>query len=71
LPVRAEDDCGASQEDSVFKNVNRIRFGLGMLVVVVASTLLLLDVIESGAAAAIGFIGIVLLSTSGKRLGQT
>ncbi len=55
----------------MLKNVNTIRFGLGMLVVVVASALLLLDVIESGAAAAIGFIGIVLLSTSGKRRGQT
>ena len=52
-------------------NVNRFRFGLGLLFVLIASALLLLDVIESGAAAVIGFIGIVLLSTSGKSRSQT
>jgi hypothetical protein len=51
----------------VFDNVNRIQFGLGLLVVLVAAALLLLDVIESGIAGGIGIIGIVLLAASGKR----
>jgi len=46
-------------------NVNRIQLGLGLLVVVIAASLLLLDVLESGAAAGLGFIGIVLISASG------
>jgi hypothetical protein len=46
-------------------NVNKIQFGLGLLVVLVAGGLLLADVLESGAAAAFGFIGIVLISASG------
>jgi hypothetical protein len=46
-------------------NVNKIQFGLGLLVVFVAASLLLLDVLESGAAIGGGFIGIVLISVSG------
>ena len=46
-------------------NVSKIRFGLGFLVVLVAASLLLLDVLESGAAIGMGFIGIVLISSSG------
>jgi hypothetical protein len=46
-------------------NVNKIQFGLGLLVVLVAAGLLLADVLESGAAAGFGFIGIVLISASG------
>ncbi len=46
-------------------NVSKIQFGLGLLVVVIAASLLLLDVLESGAAAGFGFIGIVLITASG------
>lgn len=35
-------------------NVNRIKFGMGLLVVLVAAALLLFDVLESGAAAGFG-----------------
>jgi len=49
----------------VLDNVNKVQFGLGLLVVLVAASLLLLDVLESGAAIAVGFIGIVLISASG------
>ena len=48
-------------------SVNRIQFGLGLLVVLIAAALLLLDVIESGVAIAIGLLGIILLATSGRR----
>jgi hypothetical protein len=51
----------------VFDNVNRIQFGLGLLIVLVAAALLLLDVIESGIAGGIGIVGIVLLAASGTR----
>lgn len=54
---------------SVLDNVNRLQFGLGLLVVLVAASLLLLDVIESGLAIAIGLLGIILLATSGGRRG--
>jgi hypothetical protein len=47
-------------------NVNKIQMGLGLLVVVIAAILLLLDVLESGAAAGLGFIGIVLIAGSGR-----
>ena len=46
-------------------NVNKIQFGSGMLVVLVAAGLLLTDALESGAALGLGFIGIVLISASG------
>ncbi|MDH3260160.1 MAG: hypothetical protein OEM84_04220 [Acidimicrobiia bacterium] len=46
-------------------NVNKIQFGLGLLVVLVAAGLLLADVLESGAAMGFGFIGIVLIAASG------
>ena len=39
-------------------NVNRVQFSLGLLVVFVAAALLLLDVIESGVAGAMGIIGL-------------
>jgi len=52
-------------ERRMLDNVNRIQLGLGLLVVVIAASLLLLDVLESGAAAGLGFIGIVLISASG------
>lgn len=48
-------------------NVNKTMFGLGLLIVLIAAALLLLDVIVSGVAGAIGMIGIVLLATSGSR----
>ena len=40
-------------------------FGLGVLIALVAATLLVLDVIESGVAAAIGMLGIGLIAASG------
>ena len=46
-------------------NVNKIQFGFGLLIVLVAAGLLLAEVLESGAAAGFGFIGIVLISASG------
>ena len=46
-------------------NVNKLQFGLGLLVVAIAVSLLLLDVLESGAAIGLGFIGIVLITASG------
>lgn len=54
-------------EVSVLNNVNRIQFGLGFLVVLIAAVLLLLDVVESGVAIAIALIGIVLIAASGRR----
>jgi len=57
---------GTELEDSqMLDNVNKVQFGLGLLIVVVAASLLLMDVLESGAAAGFGFIGIVLISASG------
>jgi hypothetical protein len=55
----------------VFDNLNRVQFGLGLLVVLVAASLLLLDAIESGVAPAVGLLGIILLATSGRRRGQS
>jgi hypothetical protein len=54
---------------SVLGNVNRLQFGFGLLLVLVAATLLLLDVIESGVAIVIGLLVITLLATSGRRRG--
>jgi hypothetical protein len=53
------------EKSRMLDNVNKIQFGLGLLVVLVAAGLLLADVLESGAAAGFGFIGIVLISASG------
>jgi len=47
-------------------NVNKTMFGLGLLIVLVAATLLVLDVIESGIAAAVGMLGIGLIAASGR-----
>jgi hypothetical protein len=44
--------------------LSRIRFGLGLLIVLIAAVLLFLDVIESGVAAMIGIIGIGLIASS-------
>jgi hypothetical protein len=59
------DDVATSKDVPMLDNVNKIQFGLGLLVVFVAAGLLLADVLESGAAAGVGFIGIVLLAASG------
>jgi hypothetical protein len=59
------DETGP-KESRMLDNVNKIQFGLGLLVVLVAASLLLLDVLESGAATGIGIIGIVLISSSGR-----
>ena len=52
-------------------SVNRIQFGLGLLGVLIAAALLLLDVIESGVAGAIGIIGLGLIAASGRRSTRT
>lgn len=50
--------------------MNRWQFGAGILTVLFVAALLLLDVIESGAAAGFGFIGIALVAASGKKSDQ-
>ena len=45
---------------------NKTMFVLGLLIVFSAAALLLLDVIESGVAAAIGILGIGLIAASGR-----
>jgi len=47
-------------------NINKTMFGLGLLVALTAAALLLLGVIESGVAAAIGMLGIGLIAASGR-----
>jgi hypothetical protein len=47
-------------------NVNKTMFGLGLLIALTAATLLVLGVIESGVAAAIGMLGIGLIAASGR-----
>ena len=64
MAARSDDET-TSKEVPMLDNVNKVQFGLGLLVVLVAASLLLLDVLESGAAIAVGFIGIVLISASG------
>ena len=46
--------------------INKPLFTIGLLIVGVAVTLLLMDKIESGVAALIGIVGIVLISASGR-----
>jgi hypothetical protein len=46
--------------------MNKILFAIGLLIVAIAATLLLLDVIESGVSAAIGVLGICLIAASGR-----
>ena len=47
--------------------MNKKLFIPGLIIVAIAATLLLLNVIESGVAAAIGILGIGLIAASGKR----
>jgi hypothetical protein len=65
LMADGSDDGAPPEERRMLDNVNKIQLGFGLLVVVIAASLLLLDVLESGAAAGFGFIGIVLISASG------
>jgi hypothetical protein len=51
----------------VLDNVSKVRFGLGLAICLVAAALLLIGVIESGIAAAIGIIGIGLIASSGRQ----
>ena len=46
-------------------NINKITFGLGLSIALIAATLLFLGVIESGPAALIGIVGIGLIAASG------
>jgi hypothetical protein len=46
--------------------MNKTLFAVGLVIVGTAAVLLLLDVIESGVAAAIGILGIGLIAASGK-----
>jgi hypothetical protein len=58
-------DGTGPEESRMLDNVNKLQFGLGLLVVLVAAGLLLADVLESGAVIGLGFVGIVLISASG------
>lgn len=51
-------------------HINKSMFGLGLLIALAAVMLLVLDVIESGVAAAIGIIGIGLIAASGRCLSR-
>jgi hypothetical protein len=53
------------REVSVLDNVNGVQFGTGLLVVLVAALLLLLDILESGVAGAMLIIGVGLVAASG------
>lgn len=55
----------------MLNNVNRLQFGLGLLVILIAAALLLLNVIQSGVAGMIGITGIGLIAASGKRRDRT
>jgi len=46
--------------------INKTLFAIGLLIVGVAVVLLLMGMIESGVAAAIGIVGIGLIATSGR-----
>ena len=46
--------------------INKPLFAIGLLIVGVAVTLLLMDIIESGVAALIGIVGISLIAASGR-----
>ncbi|HEY7506535.1 MAG TPA: hypothetical protein VH621_02930 [Nitrososphaera sp.] len=46
--------------------INKTLFAIGLLIVGIAVVLLLMDVIESGVAAAIGIVGIGLIAASGR-----
>jgi hypothetical protein len=46
--------------------MNKTPFILGLVIVTIAAALLLLDVIDSGVAAAIGILGIGLIAASGR-----
>jgi hypothetical protein len=48
-------------------NVNKTMFVLGLLIALTAAALLLMDIIESGVAAAIGILAIGLIAASGRR----
>ena len=50
----------------MLRNVNRVQFGGGFLIVLVTGTLLVVGTIESGAAIAVGMIGIVVIAFSGR-----
>lgn len=63
--VDRSGDGPARGELRMLDDVNKIQLGLGLLVVVITTISLLLDVLESGAAAGFGFIGIVLIAGSG------
>jgi len=46
-------------------NINKTLFGLGLSIALISATLLVLGVIESGIAAAVGMLGIGLIAASG------
>jgi hypothetical protein len=46
--------------------MNRIVFAAGLLIALAAAGLLLLGIIESGPAAAVGIVGIGLIAASGR-----
>jgi len=55
----------------MLRNVNRIQFGMGFVIVLLTGTLLVIGTIESGVAIGIGMIGIVTIAFSGRTHDQT
>jgi len=55
----------------MLRNMNRVQFGGGILIVLVTGTLLVVGTIESGIAIGIGMIGIVTIAFSGRTRDQT
>jgi len=51
------------------QHVNKTMLFLGLGIALLASSFLLLNLIESGVAAALGILGIGLIAASGKRKG--
>jgi len=48
-------------------NINKTLFVVGLLIVLVAVVLLLLNIIESGVAGLIGVVGLSLIAASSRR----
>jgi hypothetical protein len=54
-------------EDKIMAHVNKTMFYLGLGVALLASSFLLLSIIESGVAAALGILGIGLIAASSRQ----
>ena len=68
---RVRQDYSVYNQSKEFDmNINKTLFGLGLLIALVAATLLFLGLIESGVAALIGIIGIGLIAASGRGMSR-